>query len=453
MPTTLRGGWLGFARAMWLLVAVLALGLFVASIPPHFAQLRTVCTGTTCGDAQPTPAGVQSLRGLGLSIGFYAVYFLTLEIVFALVFFAIAIAIFWRKSNERLVFLVALMLVTVGAIFPEVTSVLTERRAAWNVVVRLLKSLSIVSFTIFCYLFPDGRFVPRWTRIAAVFMVAWQVPEIFFPTSHLSMRNRTPLLDFLFYASWFSTMVFAQIYRYRYVSSPRQRQQTKWVVFGMTAALVGFLLAAIVLPVISPLNQPGSLYFLLVNTATYLSVLLIPLSLAVAILYSRLWDIDVLINHALVYGVLTAVLGLTYYGSVVLLQHLFRVLTGLERQGLVTVTATLTLAALFTPLRRRIQDFIDRRFYRRTYNAARTLQAFSATLSHEVDLDKLSADLVAVVEATMQPSHVSLWLRPPNHQKGQDRGDSTVGENARMVEQPRTGLKAGHSDKRLGGSL
>ena len=144
-----------------------------------------------------------------------------------------------------------------------------------------------------------------------------------------------------------------------------------------------------------------------------LSLLLIPLSIGVAILRYRLWDIDVLINRTLVYGSLTVTLALVYFGGVATTETIFRALTGQERQPqLAIVISTLVIAALFTPLRRRIQGFIDRRFYRRKYDARVTLEDFSTKLSHETALDALSDDLISVVSETMQPAHVSLWLRP-----------------------------------------
>ncbi len=142
-------------------------------------------------------------------------------------------------------------------------------------------------------------------------------------------------------------------------------------------------------------------------------MLFIPLSIGFAVLRSRLFDIDVVINRTLVYGSLTAILAGVYFGGVTATQAIFRALTSQEEQPqLAIVVSTLVIAALFNPLRRRIQGFIDRRFYRSKYDAAKTLEAFSAKLRDETDLDTLSDDLVGVVQETLQPAHVSLWLRP-----------------------------------------
>jgi hypothetical protein len=166
------------------------------------------------------------------------------------------------------------------------------------------------------------------------------------------------------------------------------------------------------------LFQSALLASLLGNTAFFVLMLLIPISIAVAILRYRLHNIDLLINRTLVYGTLTATLVALYFSGIVVLQRVFVALTG-EKSTLAVVASTLTIAALFNPLRRRLQGFVDRRFYRKKYDAAKTLEAFSAKLRNETDLDALSNDLVGVVRETMQPAHVSLWLRTDTGSKGQ----------------------------------
>jgi hypothetical protein len=150
------------------------------------------------------------------------------------------------------------------------------------------------------------------------------------------------------------------------------------------------------------------------------SLLGIPAAVGIAILRHHLYDIDVIINRTLVYGSLTALLVAAYFGGVVGLQYAFRVLTGGESQ-LAVVASTLAIAALFTPLRRRIQTFIDRRFYRKKYDARQTLETFTAQLRDKTNLEALSNDLVGVVSETVQPAHISLWLRPDVDSEGRRR--------------------------------
>jgi hypothetical protein len=194
-----------------------------------------------------------------------------------------------------------------------------------------------------------------------------------------------------------------------------ERQQIKWLAYAAVAATGGSILTY------TPPEAIGSRWVTSVGYVLLeLGVLGIPISIGIAILRYRLYEIDTLINRTLVYGTLTATLAAVYFGGVAITQALFRALTGQQEQPqLAVVVSTLVIAALFNPLRRRIQGFIDRRFYRRKYDAVKTLETFSTKLRDETDLDALSDDLVGVVRETMQPAHVSLWLRPDTDSKGQ----------------------------------
>jgi hypothetical protein len=191
------------------------------------------------------------------------------------------------------------------------------------------------------------------------------------------------------------------------------------VVFGVAVALAGALTTIYTLEaaVDIPPEEVGSKMLSLLLMDSF--GLLIPLSIGVAMLRSRLFDIDVVINRTLVYGSLTVMLALIYFGGVTATQTLFSVLTGRqELPQLAVVVSTLAIAALFSPLRRRVQSFIDRRFYRKKYDAAKTLEVFSANLRNETDLETLSEELISVVRRTMQPEHTSLWLRPDTTSAG-----------------------------------
>ena len=193
-----------------------------------------------------------------------------------------------------------------------------------------------------------------------------------------------------------------------------ERQQIKWFAYAAAATVMGLVLAYVIPEVI---DVP--LWFERIGYAILLSLIpAIPISIGIAILRYRLYDIDIIINRTLVYGSLTALLAVVYLGGVTATQAIFRTLTGEQEQPqLAIVVSTLIIAALFNPLRRRIQAFIDRRFYRRKYDARKTLESFSAKLRDETDLEALNKDLVDIVRETMQPAHVSLWLRPDPAQR------------------------------------
>jgi hypothetical protein len=204
----------------------------------------------------------------------------------------------------------------------------------------------------------------------------------------------------------------AQVYRFRRVSTPVERQQTKWVVFGFVSAIVVLLVFGIVPSLFFPeILLPGSLSDFIFDFVAFLALVLLPLTFGISILRYRLWDIDLLIRRTLTYTLVTAALAVAYLGAVLVLQVAFTTLLGRASSTLVTVLSTLAIAALFTPVRRRAQTLVDRRFYRRKYDAVQALATLGASARDDLDLTGLADRLVHVVDETMQPEHVSLWLK------------------------------------------
>jgi len=404
------------ARVAWLTVAALAVALFLAGTFSYWGDLQEECTrgAQFCSDrGLLTSENLRELEELGLSIGFHAAFEVAITAVLVAVWLAVGAVIFWRRSDDRMALLVSLMLVTFGAagLNTAPSDALVQTRPALWLVVGGVQFLGQVGIVLFFCLFPSGRFVPRWIRWPALAFLAGQAPIYFFPDSSFSPLNYSESLFSVVFLVFLAGFVAAQVYRYRRVSGPGERRQIKWVVFGTAAGIAGFV--GSILPyffVPWSLTHISYLYFVL-DAALFVSLTLIPLSIGVAMLRSRLFDIDVVINRTLVYAMLTGVLVSVYVGAVVLLQEVFRALIGQE-SALAVVASTLMIAALFGPVRRRVQALIDRGLYRRKYDAAKTLEAFSVRLREEPDLEALSVDLVSVVRETMQPTYVSLWLRP-----------------------------------------
>jgi hypothetical protein len=274
-------------------------------------------------------------------------------------------------------------------------------------------------------LFPDGRPPsPRWRFVAwgtalalalVVFLGAFR-ERIVLPGTSMDNPVGIPGIEdpeksrlgtvLLGSFALFLVLALASVVVRYLQSGGVQRQQIKWLL--LATALSAFM---VFFDEITNIELETEVPFAI-------SIALFPLAIAVAIFRYRLYDIDVIINRALVYGSLTAMLALVYVGSVVGLQYVFRTLTGGESQ-LAIVASTLAIAGLFVPLRRRVQAFIDRRFYRRKYDAAKTLEEFATRLRDETDLESLSNDLVSVVRDTVQPEHVSLWLRQARRKPGE----------------------------------
>ena len=367
-----------------------------------------------------SPEQFRTMQSTGFSAHDIATFYFSLSIALVVIWAAVGLLIFWRRSDDWLALLVALALVLFNVSQQgEPPTALALASPAWTLPVEVLSFVSQASFGVFLFLFPNGRFAPRWTRWFALVFLIQAALAVFPPANSPLGETNVPALDGLLFASATMVGLYSQIYRYRRVSSPVQRQQIKWAVFGIAITLVLTILlgASNAFPT---LNQSGAAYLVIENLFP-LALLPIPLSIGIAILRYRLWDIDTIINKALVYGLLTALLGALYAGLIIGLQSLAGAITGQESQPVVIVISTLAIATLVLPVRRRIQSMIDRRFYRRKYDAQKTLAAFSASLRNEVDLAHLREQVLVVVEETMQPTQVSLWLREPDHDHPNDQ--------------------------------
>lgn len=418
-PTTTRltGPWLIIARVAWLVFVIFNLGLLVTSFPPYYQQLQTACVGPiACNIAGVLPAqGFHMLAALGLSASEYAALNTIFWAIDMLIWSAIGFIIFLRRSDDWLALLAAFTLVIFNT--GVITSSLVMSYPVLTLPVTLMNFLGQFSLVLLFLLFPSGRFVPRWMGLIALLGIVQAVLFVAPATSSLSSNNVPGWVNGLLALTIYGSVIFSQIYRYVRVSTPAQRQQTKWVVFGIIVIVAGFIVLA---PLFSApgINQAVTPYTDLPGFAYPLLLLLLPVCTCIAILRSRLYDIDTVINRTLVYGLLTGILVALYAGLTIGLEDLVGLLTRQTSQPVIIVISTLAIAALFHPLRRRIQNVIDRRFYRRKYNAQKILAAFSAILRNEIDLNQLNEELLAVVNETMRPAHISLWLRAPQQYVG-----------------------------------
>lgn len=407
--TRLRGAWLVFAWVVWSFLVLLSLMNFISSIPTFLSDVQRLCQGATCVYQQPTLATAQSLQHLGLSLSAYVAISIAINSILALLACGISALIVWRRPNDWMVLLTTAMLIT-QALYElnYLPTPFDDPASPWYPAGLFLSSFVPLLVIIFCVLFPNGRIVPRWLGWVLLGMILVNLPFSLFPS--LPFDN---LIDTLFTISAFPLIFAAQIYRYRRVSTAVERQQTKWVVYSVSLTLLAFIAWYIPQAIDPALSQTGTLYSMVGGPLLALFFGFSAVGITIAIMRYRLWDIDILINRTLVYGSLTFILAACYAGLIVGLESLTVVLTGkASQQPVVLIISTLGIVALFQPLRKRLQNLIDRRFYRRKYDMGKTLASFNATLRHEVDLNELREHLLEVVQETMQPSHVSLWLRP-----------------------------------------
>ncbi len=405
--TTLRGPWLAIARGVWFALAVLALVAVVVNVPVMFDWLRTVCTGADCY-VQLRLADVHTLQQLGLSLDLYAAYMLALFLAFMFVSGAVAVLIFWRKPDDWMALFVSLTLVIVG--FAQFNS---EEAVAplWRVPVLFLGFLGFVAFVILCFLFPDGRFVPRWTGAVAAlwssFMLAGFLIFWFQGMAPDWWWNVALILIIAVY----SVGGFAQVYRYRRVSNPVQRQQTKWVVAGLTVVAFWFGGFSLYLNFIRPaLGQPwpsGVLYELVSTTMRAFVTLLIPVSLGIAILRYRLWNIDIIIRRTLVYGALVGIVVGLYVLIVGSLGALFQAGGNL----VLSILATGLIAILFQPLRQRLQRGVNRLMYGERDDPVTVLSRLGQRLESAIAPDAVLSTIVETVAQALKLPYAAIALK------------------------------------------
>lgn len=408
----LGGRWSLLARGIWVVMFVLVCAFFVANL--RISRLDLMSR--------------------------------VLLIIATSIWFAVSGVLLWSKPANRVVVLFSLGIMLIGGIFlaPHYVTLLAGHSWFWELILQAIVTLGQSALLLF-YLFPDGHFAPRWTRVLAL---GWILVSL--------DQNLPSFIDIGPFSPWYSsfslsiyrivevafygTFMFSLLYRYRHMSSPVQRQQTRWVIFAFFIILVVASIANLgvdTIPYYFPaLALPSQVAREVRSLTNWLVPVLAPIAMGIALLRYRLWAIDLLINRALVYGLLTGSLAVVYAGVILMLQTLLSGFT--SGNTLALVASTLVIASLFLPLRRRIQTIIDHRFYRRKYNAARTIEAFSETLRGEIDLNALSEQLVAVVQETMQPAHVSLWLYRQDA-PGRERYETPVADEKAHLEPPGKG--------------
>jgi hypothetical protein len=404
--TRLSGPWLLIARTVWLVLVVPSVALFVVSLIVTYQQLQS---GAIPAQEQ------QLLSAVGLSVSGFNTLNTIFNVLTSAIWYMVGFLIFWRRSDDWLALLAAFVLVmfNVGPWSNNNTpSVLALAYPALTLPLSFISFLWDSSLGVFLLLFPGGRLVPRWMGLILLLYIIQAFLGNFPSPSSPFDANGPAWLGLPLILVLYGSIIYSQIYRYRRVSTPAQRQQTKWVILGLAVAIT-VIIGIVAIINLTPSSSTSPFVGFLVTVIIWpVALLLIPLSIGFSILRYRLYDIDLLINRTLVYGTLTILLALVYVGLIFGLQYLLRGIIS-QHNDVAIVVSTLAIAALFQPLRYRIQAIIDRRFYRRKYDAAKIVETFSATLRNEVDLNQLREHLITVVQDTMQPSHISLWLRDP----------------------------------------
>ena len=400
------------SRAAWLMTVgflvytLLILIGHIVGFPLGYAYLHTVCPS----GCSLTTENVRALEHIGLSISFYANLYMVIQVLYILVSVGIALLIVFKKPGQWVPLGLSCFLIWFSAYEGADYPALVAAYPVLNVPVQLLLFLGggILGFYAFLT-FPNGKFGSRWVLGFYLVSVFEGVLAVFITTPVFVLINS--VFSFLS----FFIILGVLIYRSRRLLNARERAATKWIILSLSIFIPTVILVFFVLPAVAPAD---SLALLIVNIAGFFGCGINIAGILMAVLYANAFDIDVFVRRTLVYTLLTAILALLYAGMVFGSQFGLATFSPQAAQSpFILVGSTLVIAALFQPMRHRIQRTIDRRFYRQKYDASRVIERFSASLHSEIDLADLSEQVVAVVQETMQPAHVSLWLRKPSRTK------------------------------------
>ena len=412
--TRLHGVWLLVARSVWVVLAGLSVGWFITSVLVYYLGLHGFQAGVY-EHLIHTTAAVSGYSAIIFDYvpftGTFATLNIALLIILAPLWIAVGLVIFWRRSDDWMALFVALVLVLAGTNFSPTSYVLPVALGPTSLLGNLgtgVQALGWSSLVLFFALFPNGRFVPGWTRWVTLAVLAcllsWAIPSNW----PYSVVRWPPLLFVCVILGLFLPLVFAQLYRYRSVSTALERQQTKWIVFGMTLGTLADMTNLLPAFLVPALRQPGPAHVLysVFGEATLSLFLLVPLAIGFAVLRYRLWDIDIIINRTLVYGLLTAcVIGL-YVLVVVGLGTLLSVQGNL----LISLLATGLVAVLFQPLRERLQRAVNRLMFGERDDPYRILLRLGSRLEETLTTDSVLPTIVeTVAQALKLPYTAITW--------------------------------------------
>jgi len=397
-------------RVVWLALVIPCLVLFIAGLPAYYAQVQRPCVDpATCNIALAlTAKGLGALTTLGFSMREYAAFSTLFWVIIVAIWSGTGFLIFWRRSNEWFALLAAFALVMFNITYPgSSASALALVYPALNLPIMLIGLLGQTVFTLFFLLFPNGRLVPRWIGLIIPLVIIQAVSIVVPPTSPFSQNNVPGWLNGLLSLMIYGTIIFSQVYRYIRMSTPLQRQQTKWVAFAIITVVTGFIVFGLLFNVLFPeLNQPDTPYILI--TLVYpLTLLLLPISVGIAILRYRLWDIDIIIKRTLVYGLLTAFVIGMYVLVVGYLGAVFRTNGNL----IISLIATAIVAVLFQPLRDFLQRGINRLLYGQRDEPYVVLASLGQRLKTTLDPDAVLPTIVATVKEALKLSYAAIEVK------------------------------------------
>ena len=397
--------WLAWVRVLCIMLCILSAGFYFVGVQSYIAHDYTFCTGPAAACLKIGNVVVPPNQGPGLSPEAIGIYSVIRDTIFSLVYWLVAAFLLWRKPDDRMALLAAVSL----GIFPIAFNIgfISTLPSPWWFPAKVVSFVGTICFSLFYYTFPDSRFAPRWIRWVFVGVILYRVLNTFFPSAPFNPISRSPLYSDLIFCGLVGSWVAVQIFRYRQVSNPTQRQQTKWIVYGISMGWGVYLLRLVLSLFFPALNQTGPLITVLVDTAVYGFLLLIPLAIGFAIARARLWDIDIVINRTLVYGSLTVCVASVY----ILVVGSLGTLIGTRGNLLVDLLATGLVAILLQPLREQLQRGVNHLLYGQRDEPYAVITRLSQRLEGTLAPDAVLLTIVETVAQALKLPYAAILLK------------------------------------------
>jgi signal transduction histidine kinase len=334
--------------------SLITVALYIFKIPNYYKLLVSKCVLEGCEVAPSVPTTLAELEKLHLSLEAYAMLFVIIDCTFTFLYYAAALIILWKGFREPMGLLAALAMVAFGSTFPSLIIVATEGDGIAYIWFMIVSMVGWISLYLFCFLFPDGVFVPKWTLYVFGVMVSVNIWNLFAGGGMWDKAGLPMYIPLVYFTLSTAAIIYSQIYRFRKVSEAAQRQQTKWVVYGVSIGLIGFVGVSMLFE--PSINGGGAMIYVYLNAILHLFLLAIPFTLTMAILRRRLWDIDPLVNRTLVFAALSICVVVLYTLSVLYLSRMFKT----EDNFVISLIATSIVAVAFAPLKDKLQRMVHR---------------------------------------------------------------------------------------------
>lgn len=405
-------------QALMVAISAIIVVFFISSISGYYEKLRNYCILQSCGSLAPAPpTTTEVLNQYNLTVDSYAAILVAIDCGLAFLFYTGAGVILWKSGRERMGKLAILALVAYGTTFPSLVYIASEGSKALQRWPDGISTIGWMTLFMFFLLFPSGKLEPFWTLFVWVPFSLVQIASFLFPETSIDLQQWSATARILYYLTAIGSIIYSQIYRYRKVSNAEQRQQTKWVVYGVTISFLGFFGISAFF-VSDAAFSPVSYIYL--NVALHVFVSIIPLTLAFAILRHRLWDIDPLVNRTIVYGVLSLAIVLVYSASVLYLSSVFRT----EKSYIISLIATSIVAILFAPLKQWLQRVVNRLLKGRHDDPFAVLVELGDSLVKPMTPERVLGVVVRTMQDALRLPHVGISIG----MNGQETVAVSVGE-------------------------